>query len=146
MKRQTPGEGGTRTTDVVVVGSGGAGLATAIVSATEGLGVIVLEKSEFIGGTTAMSGGGIWAPANSFMRAAGDDDSREVAFQYLRQLMSQSRDTTVLEAFLENAPIALDYFQRHSDLTFATRSRSPDYYSHYVGATKTSRAVDSREF
>jgi succinate dehydrogenase/fumarate reductase flavoprotein subunit len=146
MERQNLGEGDTRTTDVVVVGSGGGGLATAIVSASEGLGVVVLEKSEFIGGTTAMSGGGIWAPANSFMRAAGDDDSREIAFEYLRQLMSQSRDTTVMEAFLENAPIALDYFQRHSDLTFATRSRSPDYYSNFVGATKTSRAVDSREF
>jgi succinate dehydrogenase/fumarate reductase flavoprotein subunit len=146
MERQKLGEGDTRTTDVVVVGSGGAGLATAIVSASEGLGVVVLEKSELIGGTTAMSGGGIWAPANSFMRAAGDDDSQDVALEYLRQLMGQFRDTTVLEAFLENAPIALDYFQRHSDLTFATRSRSPDYYSNFVGATKTSRAVDSGEF
>jgi succinate dehydrogenase/fumarate reductase flavoprotein subunit len=139
-------DGDTHTTDVVVVGSGGGGLATAIVSATEGLGVIVLEKSGFIGGTTAMSGGGIWAPANSFMRAAGDDDSPESALEYLRPLMSQSRDTLVLEAFLENAPIALDYFQRHSDLIFATRSRSPDYYSNAAGATKTSRALDSREF
>jgi succinate dehydrogenase/fumarate reductase flavoprotein subunit len=146
MDREKPAEDDTRTTDVVVIGSGGAGLATAIVSVAEGLDAVVLEKSEFIGGTTAMSGGGIWAPANSFMRAAGDGDSRERALEYLRQINGRGRDTTVLEAFLENAPIALDYLQRHSDLTFSTRSRSPDYYSNYAGATKTSRAVDSQEF
>jgi succinate dehydrogenase/fumarate reductase flavoprotein subunit len=92
-----------------------------------------------------MSGGGIWAPANSFMRAAGDDDSREDALRYLRQIIGRSRDTALVEAFLENAPQAFDYFQRHSDLNFSTRRRSPDYYSNYAGAAKTSRAVDSQE-
>jgi 3-oxosteroid 1-dehydrogenase len=61
--------------DVVVVGSGAAGLVCALVAAVGGLRVLVVEKSEKLGGTSAMSGGAVWLPANHLGRAAGVPDN-----------------------------------------------------------------------
>jgi 3-oxosteroid 1-dehydrogenase len=59
--------------DVVIVGSGVAGATGAICARASGFEVIILEKNHLLGGTTALSGGGIWAPCNRFMRAYGAD-------------------------------------------------------------------------
>ena len=69
-------------TDVVIVGSGGAGLTAAITAASAGLEVLVIEKTEYFGGATALSGGGIWIPANSVAAAAGYSDTPEAAKTY----------------------------------------------------------------
>jgi 3-oxosteroid 1-dehydrogenase len=82
--------------DLVVLGSGGAGLAGAITAAVEGSSVILLEKTEFIGGTTAMSGGGYWIPANHHMARAGVEDSREEALEYLRACAGSTTDDDIL--------------------------------------------------
>src|ERR1700748_2694141 len=70
--------------DVIVVGSGGAGLAAALAAAVDGAKVMVLEKSPVLGGTTAMSSAGTWVPANHHMLAAGLEDSAEETLAYLR--------------------------------------------------------------
>ena len=72
------------TVDVVVVGSGAAGLAAALAASVDGAKVIVLEKSPVLGGTTAMSSAGTWVPANHHMLAAGLEDSPEETLAYLR--------------------------------------------------------------
>ena len=130
--------------DVIVVGSGAAGLAAAIVAANHGLRVALLEKSSFLGGTTAMSGGGIWIPANSFMLAAGQSDDTSTAQAYVNAIAVPG-DDAVLRAFLAAGPIALDYLCGHSELAVSTRTRSPDYYSDVPSATGSSRAVDAVE-
>ena len=71
-------------TDVVVVGSGAAGLVCALVAAVEGLRVIVVEKSEKLGSTSAMPGGAVWVPANHLGRDAGVPDNPAAALAYLR--------------------------------------------------------------
>jgi succinate dehydrogenase/fumarate reductase flavoprotein subunit len=131
--------------DVIVVGSGGAGLTSAIVAAHQGLRVIVFEKTCFIGGTTAMSGGGVWIPSNALMTAAGHADTVESALCYLRQVMGQHYDDVAVKTFISRGSEALAYLCHHSDLAFSTRSFSPDYYSELSGATSTSRAVDTIE-
>ena len=70
---------GADTVDVAVVGSGGAGLAAALAASAGGSRVLVLEKSELLGGTTALSGGAVWVPCNHHLGAVGASDSREEA-------------------------------------------------------------------
>jgi 3-oxosteroid 1-dehydrogenase len=65
--------------DVVVAGSGAAGMTAALTAAHLGLSVVVIEKTGFFGGSTARSGGGIWAPGNTVLRAAGISDTPEQA-------------------------------------------------------------------
>src|SRR5271155_5540883 len=72
------------TRDVLIVGSGSAALSAALRAAVGGLSVRVFEKTTLIGGTSAMSGGGTWIPANHHARKAGFEDSVEDAITYLR--------------------------------------------------------------
>ena len=70
--------------DLVVVGAGAGGLSTAITAKKKGLNVIVLEKDQVFGGTTAFSGGVLWIPGNHHAKQTGIQDSREAALTYLK--------------------------------------------------------------
>src|SRR6478752_10586386 len=72
--------------DLLVLGAGAGGLSAAVTGANEGLSVLVLEKTEFLGGTTAYSAGTCWIPNNRFQRAAGVTDDAQVAGGYLDRL------------------------------------------------------------
>ena len=72
--------------DVIVVGSGGAGMSAALTAAVGGAEVLVLERTERLGGTTTYSGGALWIPNNRLMAEAGIKDSRDDALTYLRTL------------------------------------------------------------
>ena len=74
----------TRSCDVLVIGSGAGGLSTAITARKAGLDVVIIEKEEFFGGTTAFSGGVLWIPGNAHARKTGIADSPEAARTYLR--------------------------------------------------------------
>jgi len=92
------------TTDLVVVGSGAAGLTGALVAALGGARVTVLEKSDLVGGTTAISGGGAWVPCNPVMADIGLEDSREDALTYLRACTGDAADEDMLEAIVDGGP------------------------------------------
>ena len=79
---------------MVVVGSGAAGLSAALGAAAAGADVVVLERDETVGGTTALSGGVVWMPASDAMRAAGIDDSPSDARRYLDTLATGDTDGT----------------------------------------------------
>ena len=74
--------------DILVVGSGAAGLAAAATAAVGGLSTLVIEKTKYWGGTTAYSGGGVWIPANPLMLADGADDSIETGLEYLESIVA----------------------------------------------------------
>ena len=117
-----------RVVDVVVVGSGGAALTAATLASDGGAEVLVLEKADMLGGTTAVSGGGIWLPGNHVMAAAGITDDRDDALAYIRRLAGdRAPDPELLEVYVDTAPEVLRYLEDHTPLTTHIQPLS-DYY------------------
>src|ERR1700760_3768034 len=90
--------------DLLVVGSGAGGLSAAVTAAWHGLKVIVAEKEEVFGGTTAWSGGWMWAPRNPVVQRAGIVESEEGPRAYLRHVLGNNFDEARVNAFLDAAP------------------------------------------
>lgn len=141
-----PDEAASLAYDVVIIGSGGAGLTAAVIAAQQGLQVAIVEKSHLVGGTTATSGGGAWIPANMLMANAGKGESPDRALAYLRTVIGCTCNEDVIRHFLQNGPDALAYLQHHTLLNFSTRAFSPDYYSDLPDATTSSRGLDTIEY
>ncbi len=103
--------------DVLVIGSGAGGLSTAVTAKKHGLDVIVVEKAEVFGGTTAFSGGVLWIPGNG--RAKQDPrESRERAREYLKAETGNFFQDDMIEAFLDTGPAMLDCFERETTVRF----------------------------
>lgn len=121
--------------DVVVVGSGSAGLSTAMGAADEGLRVLILEGSDKWGGSTAMSGGGMWLPNNPLMRRAGVADSREDALAYLEASVGDAGPAASRarkEAFVDGVEDFVLTAERFG-VRFARATDYPDYYPELPG-------------
>jgi succinate dehydrogenase/fumarate reductase flavoprotein subunit len=127
--------------DVVVVGSGGAGLSAAVVAAKRGCRVLVVEKTEYFGGATAMSGGGTWIPCNSLAAHQGLGDSLEGARGYIEKVVGPDVRADVLRAFLEKAPAMLDFMLANTEVRFAVAPFSPDYHPALEGASLEGRML-----
>lgn len=132
--------------DVVVIGSGAGGLSAAITAQHHGLSVLVLEKHNKIGGSTAISGGAVWAPLNKKTAAAGHPDERQMVDNYLRQCVGNAGDPTTLAAFIDECGNAVDFLEREAGVQLAARTYSPDYHSDLEGAGMGGRSMDPVEF
>jgi succinate dehydrogenase/fumarate reductase flavoprotein subunit len=131
--------------DVVVIGSGAAGLCAAIVAHDQGLRTLVLEKTPFVGGTTAISGGAVWAPMNSLMAEVQQTDSPGEVAEYLAATAGPFAETPLMQAYLRRAREMVDYLQRHTRVRFAPRVLFPDYYP-VPGASIGARSLDPLPF
>ncbi len=132
--------------DAVIIGAGAGGLAAACVAAAEGLHTLLLEKSPQVGGTTAVSGGMVWLPANPKMAAAGIADSIDDARRYLEGAAPPTRDTAAREAFLARGNEALAYLEERTALRLRPVLNYPDYYQGLPGATPGGRVLEPVEF
>lgn len=117
-------------TDLLVIGSGAAGLSAASVAVQQQRSVMVLEKSPWIGGTSATSGGGVWIPGSP---RAPEADNPEDAFNYLRALAGEAVTNARIAAFVKQAPLMLEWFATHTELNFVSVPY-PDYHQETVGA------------
>lgn len=122
------------TFDVVVVGSGAAGVAAALSAQHHGAGAIVLESSDKFGGTSAVSAGGAWIPNNHHMHEVGSTDSRENALTYLRHLSLGGMDMELAEIFVDEAPEVLRFIEAESPVSFCATTL-PDYQPEKPGGT-----------
>ena len=133
-------------TDVVVLGSGAAGLCAAVTAAHADLNVIVLERDKLLGGTSAISGGALWIPGTRQAVSGGIKDSPENARVYLQHVLGDSYRPDLIEEFLKRGPEALAFLEDHTDLKYSVRALSPDYYPELPGATDCGRALEVGEF
>lgn len=120
-------------TDVVVLGSGAAGLSAALSARGRGARVTLLEKGQSVGGTAALSAGVVWAPGNHLAGAAGMVDTPEAAISYISSLSNGRQDPTLVEAFVRAAPEVLAWIERNTGLRFVLLPY-PDYHSENPGA------------
>src|SRR5512139_1330787 len=128
-------------TDVLVVGSGAAGMTAALVAHLEGLDALVLEKTVHFGGSTAISGGGIWIPNNHLMKEAGIPDSFEDACRYMHSTVGDRTPRKKKEAYVGNGREMLKYLAGRAGLKFRIADRFPDYYPERPGGVMTGRTV-----
>lgn len=128
--------------DVVVVGSGAAGLAAALAAAVGGAEVVVLEGSSRWGGSTAVSGGQVWAPVNHRLREAGHTDSAEDALTYCRAA-APGRDDDLVRTFVHAVPEAVRFLEQHTPIRFSTVDAYPDTFAELPGG-HSARHVEVR--
>lgn len=141
----TPADQLSETYDVVVVGSGAAGLVSAVRAADAGLSVLVVEKATLLGGTTAAGGGVMWAPNNHLARAAGYADSHADGVAYLGAAAGHVLSAAEIEWYVATAPRAVSYLDGHTKVSMVPISR-PDYHLAWQGSANGGRGLDNNAF
>ena len=132
--------------DVLVVGSGASGLTAAATAAIHGLSVIVTEKADVFGGTTALSEGMIWIPANHQAKAAGIADTAEAALAYITETAGPGFDPARARAFVTEASRMLAFVERHTHLRYILAPGSFDYHPELAGALTGGRSLNPAVF
>ncbi|GIH04891.1 3-oxosteroid 1-dehydrogenase [Rhizocola hellebori] len=136
-----------REVDVLVVGTGAAGLTAAIAAADTGRRVLVVESTSKWGGTTALSGGGLWMPTNPLIRKMGRDDSVAKALTYLEASIGDAGPASSparRRAFVETVPQVFSFLERLG-VRWAAAPDYPDYYPDRPGGM-TGRGIEAEPF
>ncbi|WJV37832.1 FAD-dependent oxidoreductase [Raoultella terrigena] len=131
--------------DVLVVGSGAAGLSAAVTAALNGASVLVAEKESVIGGTSAWSGGWLWIPRNPLAREEGIEEDASVPLTYLQHEMAGQPADARLLTFLRYGPEMIDFFRHNTVVQFISGSRMPDFHDS-PGYAQGGRSVTAQPF
>ncbi len=132
--------------DVLVIGSGASGMATAITAASNGLSVLVIEKESRFGGTTARSGGWLWIPGTKLATEQGIHEPAGAARTYLEHEATTHFDPERVDAFIENGPKAIDFFTTKTAVQFDMPPVFPDYHAEAPGGQQGGRSMVARPF
>jgi succinate dehydrogenase/fumarate reductase flavoprotein subunit len=130
--------------DVVVIGAGAAGLSAALFAAIRGVKTLLVEKTAFVGGTSAFSAGSLWIP--NTRHASGASDSAENVERYLQQIVGNRADAALRASFLKAGPEAVEILERQSEVKLRAYARHPDYRSELDGAALAGRALEPLPF
>lgn len=131
--------------DVLVVGSGAAGLSAAVTAAVHGASVMVAEKASVLGGTSAWSGGWLWIPCNPLARAEGIDEAADAPLTYLQHEMGGEAADVRLQTFLHYGPEMVDFFHQRTAVKFLSGSTMPDFHAS-PGAANGGRSVTAQPY
>jgi len=130
------------TCDVVVIGSGAAGMTAALTAAKRGLSCVVVEKAATFGGSAARSGAGIWIPNNPVILAAGVPDTPAKAATYLAAVVGPDVSADRQQAFLGNGPAMISFVMANSPLRFRFMEDYSDYYPELPGGLPGGRSIE----
>lgn len=131
--------------DLLVVGAG-TGMAAALAASELGMSVLIVEKSHYVGGSTARSGGALWLPASPVLRAAGTGDTLERARTYLRAVVAGSAPDARSDGFLEHESATVDMLTRATPMRFTWCRDYADYHPEEPGGSPTGRTCECRPF
>lgn len=132
--------------DVVVVGSGAAGMVAALTAAHQGLSTVVVEKAPHYGGSTARSGGGVWIPNNEILKRDGVKDTPDEARKYLHAIIGDVVPAEKIDTYLDRGPEMLSFVLKHSPLKLCWVPGYSDYYPETPGGKPTGRSVEPKPF
>ncbi|EAW41297.1 Fumarate reductase/succinate dehydrogenase flavoprotein subunit [marine gamma proteobacterium HTCC2080] len=135
-----------REVDVLVVGTGNGALTAALCNWEMGTeDVLIIEKTDKVGGTSATSGGGIWIPVNHYAKACGADDSAEDAKKYLMgTLFGEDVPEEMIDTYIEQSPKMLKFLADRTDVIYESLEHYPDYYTNYDGAKSGHRSLEPK--
>lgn len=132
--------------DVLVVGTGIAGMSAAITAAHRGLKVIVVDKAPYFGGTTSRSGGWLWVPNTHLAQALGHQERPDQALTYIKDQAGTGFDEPRVRAFLDNGPKAIEFFMSKTAVQFDMPLTFPDYHAEAPGAAQGGRSMVTRPY
>ncbi|TGD87065.1 3-ketosteroid-delta-1-dehydrogenase [Mycolicibacterium sp. CH28] len=131
--------------DLLVVGSG-TGMAAALAANELGLSTLIVEKTAYIGGSMAKSGGAFWIPANPIMRRSGSSDSLDEGLRYLAAVVGDESPEARVRSYLENGSATVDMLSRMTPMTFVWDEGYPDYHPEEPGGSIAGRTCECRPF
>jgi len=131
--------------DLLVVGSGAAGLACAITAKKRGLDVVVIEKEAVFGGTTALSGGVLWIPLNHHGRKQNPQDTVNAVRTYMMEETGSYFDEAAVSTFIEQGPKMVDFFEQNTEMQFVP-TLYPDYHPDKPGGAAIGRSILAEPF
>jgi 3-oxosteroid 1-dehydrogenase len=129
--------------DLVVAGTGAAGMAAALRASSNGGEVALLEKSGVVGGTTAISGGVVWAPGNHHARAAGIEEELETLLSYMRRAAQGRADELLIPVYANELPRVIRFVEESLGFTFEPLLDYPDYQPELPGGRAGGRSLDN---
>ncbi|MDO9146815.1 MAG: FAD-dependent oxidoreductase [Hydrogenophaga sp.] len=132
--------------DLVVIGAGGAGMAAALFAALEGKQVLLVERTEFVGGTTAWSAGTTWVPGTHHAAKVNPADTLADAADYLNNAIGERTPAALRQAFLDHGAAAIRQIEDRSEVKFRPYPKHPDYISDLGGSTLNGRALEPLPF
>ncbi len=134
------------TVDVLVVGSGAGAMVAGLTAHDLGASTLLIEKSPQYGGSSAMSGGGLWVPNNHLMERVGIKDSPEDAFTYIKATTGGAISDEHIRAYVENGPKMVRYLSDRSRLVLVAMGEYPDYFPEQPGSRPGGRALEPEAF
>ncbi len=129
--------------DVLVIGSGGGGMTAALAADASGLETLVVEKGSAFGGSTALSGGGIWVPGAPAQRRAGYVPSPDGVFEYLRRITDGLVSDARLRQYVDTAPEMMEFLENTSPwFEFVWKPGYADYYPQLPGGSERGSTIN----
>ncbi|MGR1582567.1 FAD-dependent oxidoreductase [Thalassobius sp. S69A] len=132
--------------DVIVMGAGAAGLSAAVFGALSGAKVLLVERTAYVGGTSALSGGTVWAPGTAIGKTVNTQDTRAAVSEFLDSAVGRHGDTALRETFLDAAPEVISTLSERTQVAFRPYPKHPDYEWDHPHPTLNGRAIEPVPF